>query len=121
MKTRTELGKKGELLVAEYLKKQGFTILTTNYSVRGGEIDIVAQKKEVLVFVEVKMRSNIYFNISEVITKNKQQKIILAARMYAARYYTTAERIHRFDVALVEAQNNDYAITYIPDAFTAQE
>jgi len=121
MTIQIELGKKGELLVTQYLKKQGYTILTTNYSVRGGEIDIVAQKQHVLAFVEVKMRSNVYFNISEVVTPSKQRKIILAARMYAARYYTAIERVYRFDVALVEPQDHDYTILYIPDAFTAAE
>lgn len=121
MTTQIKLGKKGEILVAQYLKKQGYTILTTNYSVRGGEIDIVAQKQQVLAFVEVKMRSNVYFNISEVITPSKQRKIILAARMYIARYYTTVERVYRFDVALVEPQDHDYTITYISNAFTALE
>lgn len=117
-----ELGKKGEALVAHYLQKQGFSILATNCTTRRGEIDIVAQKGNVLTFVEVKMRTTPYFNISEVITRSKQRKIIHAARAYLLHNgYTSDTMIFRFDAALVQPESTDYSITYIPNAFTAQD
>lgn len=120
MTAHIQLGKKGESLVANYLEKQGFVIHAMNSTVKGGEVDIIAQKKDVLAFVEVKMRTNLYFNLSEVITTSKQRKIIHAARMYLARNAHT-DMVYRFDVALVAQQQDDYAITYIPNAFTSQE
>lgn len=111
------LGKKGEELVAHYLKKEGFTILAMNYSRRSGEIDIIAQKKEVLAFVEVKVRTYAYFNISEVIVPAKQNKIIKTALAYIAEQ-GFEDTVYRFDVALLEPVGNDFSITYMPNAFT---
>ena len=47
------VGDNGEDVACEFLKKQGYKILSRNYRIRGGEIDIIAQDKEYLVFVEV--------------------------------------------------------------------
>lgn len=118
MTPKSELGKKGELLVAHYLQKQGYTVLQTNYSIRGGEIDIIAQRQEVLAFIEVKMRSQLYFNTSEVVNRSKQNKIIHTARHYIAQSNVQQDRVYRFDIALVEPKDHDYTITYIPNAFT---
>ncbi len=114
------LGKKGEALVAHYLKKQGFIIRATNYTQRCGEIDIIAQKKEILAFVEVKLRQYKYFSISEVIVPSKRNKIIKTARFYIAENNLTHNVIYRFDVALLEPIGLDYTITYIPNAFTQE-
>lgn len=115
---RISLGKKGEALVASYLMKQGFMIKNLNYSCKYGEIDIIAQKDNLLTFVEVKLRRFVYFNISEVIVPSKQQKIIRTALHYRT-YHDFKDMIFRFDVALLEPERNDYRITYMPHAFTA--
>ena len=54
-------GDSGEQLAKEYLKKNGFQILKTNYKTNIGEIDIIAKQKDFVVFVEVKTRKNDYF------------------------------------------------------------
>lgn len=116
--SKIELGKKGELLVAHYLQQQGFSIITHNYRCRSGEIDIIAEKATLRVFVEVKLRQSSYFALSEVITPSKQKKIITTARFYNSRQQDDySNLIYRFDVALLEPDNNDYTITYIPNAF----
>ena len=111
------IGAQGEQLVATYLQKQGFIILARNFYIRGGEIDLIARKKNILVFVEVKSRSTQYFNTSEVITLSKQKKIILTAKYFLSQNTQLDDTIYRFDVALVNAFNQK--ITYIPNAFTA--
>ena len=118
MQIQQELGFKGETLVANYLKKQGFTIRALNYRQRYGEIDIIAIKDEVLVFVEVKLRQADLFHLSEVVSPSKQRKIIMTAQRYIVEH-NMHETVQRFDIALLHAQGGDYAITYIPNAFTA--
>jgi putative endonuclease len=113
---RTQIGKKGEDHVVQWLEKNGYQILERNYRVRAGEIDIIAQKKEVIVFVEVKYRIVHYFNLSEVITRAKQQKIIQAARFFMAQQ-TNFLHSYRFDVALVEEGCD---IMYIENAFVGE-
>lgn len=117
-KQRKELGFKGEQLVANYLKQRNITICTQNYSNRYGEIDIIAQNGEALLFVEVKTRNNPDFCTSQLITLSKQKKIIKAARSYIAinKLYNM---IYRFDVALVTTNLNELnCIDYIKNAFT---
>ena len=57
-KNNRQIGSKYEQLAADYLKKQGYCIVERNYYTPYGEIDIIAQQDEVLVFVEIKYRSN---------------------------------------------------------------
>ncbi len=108
------LGTRGEKAVACYLEKNGFTVLAKNYRLRGGEVDIIATKKELLVFVEVKTRIEKTSHLSEVVTVAKQKKIIFAARHFIANTNPT-DKAYRFDVALV--QGADLEITYIDNAF----
>ena len=114
-----ELGSLGENIVAEYLKKNGFTILTQNYRTRCGEVDIIAQKGDTVAFVEVKTRKKVYFPTSSVVTFGKQKKIIKAAKSFILKH-NIIDKVLRFDVATVETINTqelDYNIEYIPNAF----
>lgn len=114
---RQQVGKQGEEAVVAYLQKEGYSICARNFSGHYGEVDIIAQRGEVLAFVEVKARSSLYFNLSEVIVPSKQRKIIKTARFFIA---TNGYRdmVYRFDIALLAAQQNSWDITYIPNAFT---
>ncbi|MDO8498326.1 MAG: YraN family protein [bacterium] len=79
----TSTGNKGEDLACEYLKKQRYKILERNYRIRGGEIDIVAQDKEYLVFVEVKTRYSHDFGLPvESMTPWKVKYLLKTARFY---------------------------------------
>lgn len=116
---RKTLGKEGELAVAEYLQKRGFRISASNYTVRQGEIDLVAEKPGYRLFVEVKTRLKAYFQISLVITPSKQQKIAAAARRYNYEHKLQDDAtVQRFDVALLEKESTGYQITYIENAFS---
>lgn len=112
--SKVTIGAKGETCIAQYLEKNGFSILKRNFTVRAGEVDIIASKNELVVFVEVKTRSHVYFNTSEVITRSKQKKIVLAAKTFLIQN-NFQDKVYRFDVALVEKQSVE--ITYIPNAF----
>lgn len=73
----------GERLAREYLEDNGYTIITTNFKNKLGEIDIIAKKKSYLVFVEVKARENaLYGRPCEFVSRDKQRKVRNAAIAY---------------------------------------
>ena len=115
MHHRSQLGKAAEEKVANYLKQNGFTILEYNYRKKYGEIDLIATSPQLLVFIEVKMRHHADFDISEVITRGKQRKIIAVAKEFISRT-GWQECSYRFDVALLEGTKG-LELTYIPNAF----
>ncbi|HIE17798.1 MAG TPA: YraN family protein, partial [Dehalococcoidia bacterium] len=80
---RKELGAAGEKLARDFLKKKGYRIRDTNFRCREGEIDIIARKKDHLVFVEVRTRSTTAFGSpEESVTLAKKEKLISAALSY---------------------------------------
>lgn len=119
-KTTKEIGAKGEKIAAAYLKKHGYKIVAKNFSSRHGEIDIIAQNKDSLVFVEVKSRKNSEENFknyglpSEAVNKTKQKHIIFTAEIFLQRHPT--DKTLRFDVIEVYL-DKDIKINHIEDAF----
>jgi putative endonuclease len=80
---RKELGDTGEKLARDFLKKKGYKIRETNFRCREGEIDIVAQKKGYLVFVEVRTKTSVDFGSpEESVTFAKKEKLIASALAY---------------------------------------
>jgi len=120
MDKRSELGKLGEDIVSAKLQKNGFTILNRNYKKQFGEIDIIAGKNDLLIFVEVKMRKNPQFDLCYLVSPSKQKKISLVAKEYIARY-NHIQKVCRFDVALIEGSKENHKLTYIPNAFQDQD
>jgi len=110
------LGKKGEEIVAKKLASKGYTILHTNYTRKYGEIDVIAQKGTLLLFIEVKMRKNPLFELEYLITPSKQKKIIATAKAYIAQY-NHYNKDCRFDVALIVGTEYNYKLRYIANAF----
>lgn len=118
---RSVLGKQGEEFTQQWLKKNKYTILAINYRTKRGEIDIIARHKNVIAFVEVKLRSHNYFQLSQVITLTKQKKIIACAYDYIMRHaIPTSSCILRFDIALLH-YDGSFSLEYIPNAFTQRE
>ena len=113
---KRQLGDSGEITVQNFLKKEGFKIIVNNYKSRWGEIDIIAGKKELIVFVEVKTRKNAYFPISNVVTYSKQQKIIKTAKLFIQKNHIS-DKVCRFDVATVVFNDDIFDINYISNAF----
>ncbi len=118
--SRKERGQLGEELVANLLKKKGFEILAKNYRKKFGEIDLIAENKDLLLFVEVKLRSSNSIDLAELIGVSKRRRIGAAARAYIAETGCT-QKTGRFDVALVDVSQGNPEITYIADAFNIDE
>ena len=95
------LGRRGEELAGKFLKKAGYKILESNYRGRLGEIDLVAEDGDCLVFVEVKTRGSLACGHPlESIDSRKQRQLIKAAREYLAEH-DAEERVCRFDAVSV--------------------
>ena len=116
-KKKRDLGIAGEQFVATYLQNEGYTILASNYKKFYGEIDLIAKKGQLIVFVEVKTRKNQSFPLSEVIVQQKRNHIIKTAYAFIAEH-SYDQTNFRFDVALVEKKENEWKLTYIPQAFS---
>lgn len=112
-----KIGQQAEQFVADYLQRQDKNILAYNYQKMCGEIDIIATDNKAIYFVEVKVRKNPVFPLEELVPAYKQRKIIKTAQHYLALSNFT-NKVCQFDVALVELRENNYHITYIPNAFT---
>jgi putative endonuclease len=116
------LGRLGEDIAAEYVLGLGWSIVEENYRCRMGEIDIIACKGELLIFIEVKCRRSLAFGIpSESVTEKKQRHI----RRTASFYLTEKMRIRkqfsdyrfRFDVIEVNFVHDSHRLSHIEDAF----
>ena len=115
------LGNAGEQFVVSYLKKNGFTVCAQNYRKFFGEIDIIACKKNLYVFVEVKTRKSDAMPMGQLISTSKQDKIIKTAQTFMVENQLSRNNVCRFDVALVLKKDVDFSINYIENAFTKQE
>ena len=116
---KKSLGDKGEAFAVEYYKKLGFNITAQNYSCRGGEIDIIAEDGEYIIFVEVKTRSeNSLYSPSEAVDYKKQKRLNVAAMKYLTENET--EKQPQFDVFEVYTVNERiYKVNRIENAFEA--
>jgi len=119
MNVKKTVGNQGETFVAETLIKQGYVIIERNYKKRYGEIDLIAQKDDEILFVEVKTRSGLYIDPENLISLAQQKKIIATAKTYAAEH-NLCEHILRFDAALLIGIPPYQKLTYIPNAFTEE-
>ena len=80
-------GAMGEVVAARFLRDKGYSILSSNYRCRLGEIDIIAADKKHLVFAEVKTRrENARYLPREAVTVSKQRKLLQTAAMYMSRF-----------------------------------
>ena len=110
-------GQAGEKHIAKLLKRRGFHILELNYHCRFGEIDIIAENRQYIVFVEVKTREKGgLIRPFEAITPAKQRRLILTAETYLAAHSVTAQP--RFDAAAVYTeQGKIVGEEYLENAF----
>jgi putative endonuclease len=114
---RRKQGTAGEDLAVQYLQKNGLKILERNYRFERGEIDIVAEDGEDLVFVEVKARrSNSFGAPEDAVTEEKQKQVYNVADGYLFEH-NIDDRPCRFDVVAIEFQNGCNEIRHIRNAF----
>ena len=110
------LGKEGEDIAADFLKKNGLSILRKNYRTVFGEIDIIARDREVIVFVEVKTRAdNAFAHPFEAVNQKKREKIRKVALCYMKGQ--KKEFPARFDVLSITMDKGKTLIDHIKDAF----
>jgi putative endonuclease len=99
---RQGLGRTGERLAAEALLSKGYRILERNFRCRQGEIDLVAEDEQDLIFVEVKARRGVSFGLPEdAVTMRKCRKLIEVAAYYLD-LHTCSDRSWRIDVVAVQ-------------------
>jgi putative endonuclease len=110
---------RGEEAAAELLRSGGYRIVARNHRCRLGEIDLVAEKGDVLVFVEVRTRATAAFGgPEETVNVRKQRRVIAAARDYLAQRRGPA-RAARFDVIAVVDGPLGPTLTHFENAFDA--
>ncbi len=114
---RHTLGRWGEATAARYLEDQGYSIVERGFRCRFGEIDIIVQSSEALVFCEVKTRRRETFGTpQEMVSWSKQKRLIKTAGWYLNQYAWEGEL--RFDViAILAPEGEDPRIEWIQDAF----
>lgn len=117
---RQKQGHSAEKAVAEWLQKNGYEIIATNFRSKYGEIDIIATQKNILCFVEVKTRVSAFLSIAELVPPAKRKKIIATARYFLAKH-RFSEHSYRFDIAYIEGTAKNAQIRYIPNAFIPVE
>ena len=117
---KRNIGNVGEELTAYYLTKSGYKILKRNFAVRGGEIDIIAEKDGIIAFVEVKTRSANAFEDGVFAVNNKKRRLIIRASQEYL-YKTGSECQPRFDISEVVLRGGKpVRFRYYDNAFDAR-
>ncbi len=102
------------------MEEQGFAIMETNWRRGKYEVDIIAYKEGLIVFAEVKTRSNVdYGQPEEFVTRDKQRAYIRMANAYVIKHQREEEV--RFDIISVVASAEGYSIEHVENAFSAVE
>ncbi len=109
------LGKKGEALAADHLQKEGYKIRHRNWVSGRNEVDIVAENKDHIVFVEVKTRSEEPDDLRDIVPPAKQKTLVYIADSYIRRYGLDKES--RFDVILITGEEDNPKVNHIEEAF----
>lgn len=110
-------GRRYERRAAEFYQKQGFTILERNWRDASREIDLIARRDNLIVFVEVKAaRSKSFGHPAEWVDQRKQERLIAAACRYLSEHDTTDCDL-RFDLVAFFGGN----LEHFPDAFRVEE
>lgn len=116
MAEHNELGKKGEELAVEHLRKNGYEILDRNWTFQKAEIDIIAQKEGVLAVIEVKTRSSLDFGSPQDFVKPKKIQLLVKA----VNAYINDREIDfdvRFDIIAIHKNSETFVIEHLTDAF----
>jgi putative endonuclease len=114
---KLEFGKAAEKAAVDFLKVQGYKIRERNYRTRFGEIDIIAQDKDVICFVEVKARHSLNLGSPEEAVFARKQKQISKAAIYYLKMNKLLEKHARFDVLALLYKDKVPEISLIKNAF----
>ncbi|GAA4412398.1 YraN family protein [Nibrella viscosa] len=116
MAEHNETGKQGEEEAARYLQQKGYDVVARNFRYQHAEIDLVARKGKLLIFVEVKTRRNLSFgNPEEFVSSTKARLVMRVAEHYI---FTKDWRYDvRFDILAITLKDDDVLVKHIEDAF----
>ncbi|GLO61878.1 UPF0102 protein [Vibrio sp. MACH09] len=116
--SKKEIGNQYEQVAKRYLLDHGLTFIENNFCCKLGEIDLIMQHKQSIVFVEVKYRKHLsYGHAAEFVTKNKASKLIKAAHIWLKKNkLSPISTEFRFDVVAIHQHGND--INWIKNAIT---
>lgn len=104
-------GQAGEDAALNYLQREGLTLVTRNFRCKGGEIDLIMQEKNTLIFIEVRKRADArHGGAAASVTSAKQRRLIAAAHIYLQRYKMPPAC--RFDVVAIDGE----ALNWIKNA-----
>ena len=116
MAKHNQLGKQGELKAQEFLTSLDFKIRERNWRYNKGEIDIIVEKGDLLVFVEVKTRSSLAFGLPQDFVKNNQvKKLIEVANAYVAEVDWQGDV--RFDIIAIHQEGEKNTLEHLEEAF----
>lgn len=116
MAEHNELGKFGEEVAVDFLQQKGYEILETNWTFQKAEVDIIAQKENILAVVEVKTRSSIEFGLPQDFVKPKKIQLLLKA----VNEYVISNNLEvevRFDIIAIHKDAKNFNIEHIEEAF----
>ena len=122
-KSTHELGVEGEDKAVSYLLSNGYSVVERNFRTREGEVDIIAlgktrKENDTLVFFEVKsLAHGSLENLSYLVNRIKQEKIIKTAKCYLKKYRQYSDRYIRFDVLAIDAPGEN-PVHHIVNAFS---
>jgi putative endonuclease len=108
-----QVGSLNEEKAADYLIQKGYKILARNFTIRGGEIDIVATEQDIIVFVEVKARFNSNYGLArEAITYYKMRALLKTAQVFLNKFKLN-DREYRFDLVGIDVKDGTTYIEHI--------
>ena len=117
MAQHNETGKQGEVEAARYLREKGYEIMTQNYRYQHAEIDLIAKKGKLLVFAEVKTRTNLSYGNPEEFVSYAKAKLVMKA---AEQYIFANDWLYdiRFDIIAITLVSSELRVKHIEDAFS---
>ena len=116
-KTKRAIGNEAEELACDYLVNKGWEILERNYYAGHAEVDIIAKDGEIIVFVEVKMRSSSHFGSPiEHVNEAKVHRVFEASERWVQDNQQQNSPL-RFDVIGILSKKTEHEITHIQDAY----
>lgn len=115
MAKHNDVGKWGEEIAREYLLTNGYTVAAENVRIGKVEIDLIAYKHSSICFIEVKTRSDEFYDPAEAIDAKKRQRMVRAADSWVRSMQILHEP--QFDVILITGSPENYTLEHIPDAF----
>jgi len=111
-------GEQAETTALHFLTTKGLKLITQNYRVPCGEIDIIMEDKGIVVFIEVRYRKRSDFGSgAETVTYSKQKKLTKAALHFIQKHQKLSKRNFRFDVISISLKGDQFKIDWIDNAF----